>query len=503
LTNLQHANIPISVNDINSTSSNNNDSHDAMISSINQSRPENDYITIHRVSITPTRCVFRPSIPIKSNRLLRRFENRYSFAYITFCDEMENSIFDNKIFTNRYAHILENGFSIDNSLQFHFLLCSASQMREQTAVFVITDSKHVVDDILNELVPNHSTIFKDHAKHMSRLGLFCTSDTPTCDILDDMHCVEEDSYTDTKKILTDGAGRISEYRLNYLKENYPWLVPQHATAVHIRQSGRKGVLTLDNKIVGDMIIFRKSMEKFINNPSKTLCIIKANSCVPLKLNREILNLLFTFSGEGKTGGNWEPLPFILNLQEEELSRLARIMLDWKYSVAEICSNNSYEFYDHLSSINENGVDLLIEPMWRNVLQTMYEYGCRSIRSKTHIPVNDGGCRVIGVPDPSSSLRDDEVYLRILRPNSTTSEVITGKVVIFRNPCLDPGDVRIVTAVSNSKLESYGLTNLLCLPATHNVTKRSLSEECSGGDLDGVSLYRCVPYHACSYSAYFV
>jgi hypothetical protein len=40
----------------------------------------------------------------------------------------------------------------------------------------------------------------------------------------------------------------------------------------------------------------------------------------LKLNRDILNLLFSMSGEGVKGGDWEPLAMIYDMQENELQR---------------------------------------------------------------------------------------------------------------------------------------------------------------------------------------
>jgi RNA-dependent RNA polymerase len=60
-------------------------------------------------------------------------------------------------------------------------------------------------------------------------------------------------------------------------------------------------------------------------------------------------------------------------------------------------------------------------------------------------------------------------------------VILGAVIIYRNPCLDPGDLRIVQAVNRTELHEW--TNVLLLPASKSC-QRSLSSECSGGDLDG-------------------
>ena len=60
------------------------------------------------------------------------------------------------------------------------------------------------------------------------------------------------------------------------------------------------------------------------------------------------------------------------------------------------------------------------------------------------------------------------------------EVITGPVLMYRNPCLHPGDLRVVMAVD--KLELRHLVNVLVLPVDTN--GYSLAMACSGGDLDG-------------------
>ena len=60
-------------------------------------------------------------------------------------------------------------------------------------------------------------------------------------------------------------------------------------------------------------------------------------------------------------------------------------------------------------------------------------------------------------------------------------VILGAANIYRNPCLDPGDLRIVQAVNRTELHEW--PNVLLLPASKSC-QRSLSSECSGGDLDG-------------------
>jgi hypothetical protein len=59
------------------------------------------------------------------------------------------------------------------------------------------------------------------------------------------------------------------------------------------------------------------------------------------------------------------------------------------------------------------------------------------------------------------------------------EILTGDVLMFRNPCLHPGDLRLVRAVDLPELSGYA--NIVLLPATKHCST-SLADECSGGDL---------------------
>ena len=69
----------------------------------------------------------------------------------------------------------------------------------------------------------------------------------------------------------------------------------------------------------------------------------------------------------------------------------------------------------------------------------------------------------------------------LNPSDRTVQcsykVITGPVLICRNPCLDPGDLRIVEAVDVPELRYWKEVVILPCADTH---KYSLSAMCSGG-----------------------
>ncbi|KAG7091928.1 hypothetical protein E1B28_008320 [Marasmius oreades] len=89
-----------------------------------------------------------------------------------------------------------------------------------------------------------------------------------------------------------------------------------------------------------------------------------------------------------------------------------------------------------------------------------------------------------VPDPYGVLGPDEIYFKSSRnefvgANGLLSSSMTGDVLITRNPCKLPTDVRKVKAVTHPRLDS--LVDCIVFPITG---KRRLIDFLAGGDYDG-------------------
>ena len=61
--------------------------------------------------------------------------------------------------------------------------------------------------------------------------------------------------------------------------------------------------------------------KFDSPAQSKLCVVRAAVHHPLKLNRDVLNLLLSPTAEGPAGGDWDPSPVVYDMQEKELTRL--------------------------------------------------------------------------------------------------------------------------------------------------------------------------------------
>lgn len=91
---------------------------------------------------------------------------------------------------------------------------------------------------------------------------------------------------------------------------------------------------------------------------------------------------------------------------------------------------------------------------------------------------------MGVLDETRTLNYGEVYAHIVEDQNDFE--LEGKVVVFRNPCVLPSDIRVLTARKDVSPRIKNLyRNCLVIPSRGPV---SHAQECSGGDLDGDLYY---------------
>jgi hypothetical protein len=94
---------------------------------------------------------------------------------------------------------------------------------------------------------------------------------------------------------------------------------------------------------------------------------------------------------------------------------------------------------------------------------------------------------MGIPDPMGVLREGEVFIQVVQVTDHARKVVTvlGETLVYRNPCLHPGDVRKVLAVDHAALRH--LVDVVVFATQGTI---SLAACLSGGDLDG-DKYACV------------
>ena len=447
------------------------------------SLPPPNYRYIECAMVTPSRLVPLYPVLTQCNRLYRRYP-RVRFLNLAFREEDEGELRDRRVI-ERVKNVLEKGLCVCGA-RFYFLVCSSSQLRSKRAVFIQIEEELAADRIkeMRQLFIGE-TVIKNETKFLSRLGLFCTSDHPTLEMREEETLCLRDIQAGNGLLVTDGAGKIRRSLalnvLGGLREDRDCPPLDSVTALQVRLAGLKGVLTIvDGDVDPDFkqhpdstIMYRESMKKIDWPKSEsTLCIVKLGKYNKLCLNIQMLNLLTSLE-DGGEGERWDPKPRLRTLYTRQLERFARIFTDYEIAQKELVQNLPNYFEQTCLYF-----DILREPYFLKVLRCVYTYNIRNLIDKVHIPIEQG-CLLMGIPDPIGVLKDGEVFITFQEGENKSKTIWEGRVLVYKNPCLHPGDLLTPTAVDKQELRR--LHNVIVFSIRASTSLPACS---GGGDLDG-------------------
>jgi len=163
------------------------------------------------------------------------------------------------------------------------------------------------------------------------------------------------------------------------------------------------------------------------------------------------------------------------------------------------------FKDSFRAAIFNQIDLRKEPIFSSILHNMHLGQLVQLRKKSKIRMRNA-CVLIGVADDKGYLEEGQVFVQISRSSEEKGsesfdkfrraqvelskenasnnafkhrEILEGTVLVTKNPCSHPGDIRRLRAVNVPELRH--LHNVVVFP-TKGV--RPEQNKMSGGDLDG-------------------
>jgi RNA-dependent RNA polymerase len=113
----------------------------------------------------------------------------------------------------------------------------------------------------------------------------------------------------------------------------------------------------------------------------------------------------------------------------------------------------------------------------------------NIKYKSRIYVEDSPV-LWGIIDEKQLLKPGEVYIQI--DSVDVHKAIEGKVIVTKNPCFYPGDIRCYNTVNREELDCY--KNVIVFPQWG---VRPLQQLLSNGELDRDSYFVC--WEDCSVS----
>jgi RNA-dependent RNA polymerase len=456
---------------------------------------------VRSMVITPTRAYCLPPQVELSNRVIRHYHRVADrFLRVTFMDEgmqplninalnfcvapivkdmMSNSPQQKTTIYRRVQTILTKGFCMCGR-KYSFLAFSPNQLRKRSAWFFAEDGTTTTASIRDWMgqFPNNNV-----AKHAARMGQCFTSTYATVmmqpdkvnEFLDD---IERNGYN-----FSDGIGKITPDLAVEVAKRLPLMHHYHPSAYQIRYAGFKGVLAVwPGKIDGIQISLRPSMRKFESTHS-VLEVVSWTKFQPAYLNRQIITLLTSLG---------VPDAIFWQMQEAMLHNLDRILSDRDVAY-QVVTNCCSEHASIPALMLSAGFTPATEPHLKAMLLALRSSQLQGLLEKTKIFVPKGRW-LMGCLDELGILEQGQCFIRTSVPSlnkyfvkhgskifsaNKSAEVIVGTIVMAKNPCLHPGDVRILEAVDVPEL--HHLVDCLVFPKKG---ERPHPNEASGSDLDG-------------------
>ncbi|CAD8165052.1 unnamed protein product [Paramecium pentaurelia] len=449
-----------------------------------------------RVSMTPSGILYFNKQPEVTSGILRQHYNIVEyFLRVHYEDENQDIVLNIPYITQSYYYNFMFPSLKILGQNYELFTWSSSSLRQGTCWFVDFNGAGKQRFEIIRSIGNFTNLKYDEiAKNAARLGQNLSTSI-SVELVGPINIIIKDDLLDkNKKLYTDGIGKISQDLIDQIRQKIKVNQKIKISAVQIRYEGAKGLLVLDENLEQKTIVLRRSMIKY--NPAKggypnKIQILDFNKFRGGYLNRQIIILLLTLKVKDNV---------FQELQDEYLKRIEELQMKdasiYKYFSVDYCDEqiDVPNIMDALRAYINIGMDDNI--LCQGILAKLKQRGLLQLRKKTTILV-DKAARVLGVIDEHKLLQPNEIYCLVQDENNVDQvepENIQGEVLVTRNPCLHPGDIKKLNALSTQEIlkrnngkNPYGqLINCLIFPASGN----SLPCQIAGGDLDGDLYFIC-------------
>lgn len=417
-------------------------------------------VYVRRVQITPSKVYFcGPEVNV-SNRVLRHYADYMdNFLRVSFLDEELEKLFSTDLspratgqnggsktaIYRRILSVLRDGIVIGDK-KFEFLAFSSSQLRDNSA-WMFASTGRLNAAYIREWMGDFSKI-KNVAKYAARLGQSFGSSKESLSVerheYEKVHDIKVVTRR-TEYTFSDGIGKISaDFAKKVSKKCGYDFIP---SAFQIRYGGYKGVVAVDPASTMKLSL-RRSMRKFKSDNTK-LDILAVSKYQPCYMNRQIISLLSTL---GIRDHVFE------KKQKEAVDLLDAILRDpiKAHEALELMSPG--ENTNIMKEMLLCGYKPNAEPFLSMMLQVFRATKLLELRTKTRIFVPKGRS-MMGCLDETQTLEYGEAFVQFSGAgrslgdshngscSSNKSKIVIGPVVVAKNPCLHPGDVRVLKAVN--------------------------------------------------------
>ncbi|KAJ0099035.1 hypothetical protein Patl1_19784 [Pistacia atlantica] len=298
----------------------------------------------------------------------------------------------------------------------------------------------------------------------------------------------KDERNGIKYVFSDGIGKISSELAQEVAKKCGF-TSYTPSAFQIRYGGFKGVVAIDPYSPVKLSL-RPSMFKY-ESDSTSLDILENSKYQSYFLNRQLITLLSTL---GIKDDVFE------RKQREAIAQLDAILTDPSRALEALGLMSSGESANVLKEMLKCDYRPDAEPFLSLMLQTFRASSLQDLRTKARIFLPKGR-NMMGTLDETKTLEYGQVFIQYSHSRcsqfsdssspqprgheSGQRSVCEGEVVVAKNPCLHPGDMRVLKAVDVPAL--HHMVDCVVFPAKG---ERPHPFECSGSDLDGDNYFVC-------------
>ncbi|CAF0932173.1 unnamed protein product [Rotaria sp. Silwood1] len=454
--------------------------------------PPRHYAYVPSVTLTPTTICVNPFKLVKTNRVLResKFGGNLMFALVDVKDEngtMDLFPHDYRALRWKTEMLLESGFDLGiKGRTYRYLHHSQSQLKDKQFWFYHNDGE--TNFSFEEAFAWMGDFQEERivAKHAARIAQCFTSAEATIQIPSEkVQYIEDIRSDDYKYNFTDGVGTMS----TIIRDNInPY---RQFSAIQIRYGGCKGVISVNPDLDNSphQLRIRKSMRKFqCSHDILELCRISKPR--PLYLNRQIIVLLSHRTIDDRT--------FLL-LQNQHQQTLAESLVYPTRAYELLAEKINRSLFPLRTLINDAHLNLIQESFFRQLIITTSKFELAQMRERTRLKLPRNSARnMIGIVDEYGVLEYGQVFIQYtelhgdllddelgcnndssVTPQPDKTIILEQQVVVTKNPCHHPGDIRIFSAIDVPRLRH--LKDVIVFPQRG---KRPHPNEISGSDLDG-------------------
>ena len=452
-----------------------------------QDKNLNDFYIMKHIAITPYTIKIKKESFHQSSRFLRLYFHNDNFIKVEFKDENDTQLYSNgpnsyTYNTNKvtgmsklYSKIFKEGFNLCGK-KYKFFLNPTNCMRANS-LWLLEQSEfeqksefYYKDLGLDNLLMKKTVSF---SKLLARLSQNFTSsygfknkldkDGFTWEVIDDIKNEKGDIYN-------DGCGMISYPLMKEICDKMN--KGEFASAIQIRYKGAKGVLIVNPDIKEKKVILTKSMVKYKCENTEDLEVIRFSKYSSGYLNLQIIILLLL---NGISKGK------IFNIAKKEVSNYR----NYKIVKDNLPIKNS-EFDKVLNYIRKNNKIIEKEKFYMSkIARSTYIYNRLSNISKKYRFHMKNCCFLIGVCDFANILKENEIFVQICN-DENKKKIITGDILITKNPCLSVYDLQKVKGIKNEYFSKY-FFNVVVFPSKGPIP---LPSKITGSDLDGDIYWVC-------------